>query len=175
VEYMAEDRIQTEQDINELLKIKRAKLAELQENGKDPFQVMKYQVTNHSSEIINNFENFEGKTVSIAGRIMSKRVMGKASFCNIRDLGGDVQAYVKRDEIGEDTKARVLQIIKESGYRPKIGTNNPNNIALFFRSAQTKIFSSNFLNELLSGFSDYFFKRGCDLLLMPTDTIPMDQ
>lgn len=102
---MTDERIQTEQDINELLKIKRTKLAELQENGKDPFQIMKYQVTNHSDEIVNNFENFEGKIVSIAGRIMSKRVMGKASFCNIRDKNGDVQAYIKRDEVGEEPYA----------------------------------------------------------------------
>lgn len=102
---MAEERIQTEQDINELLKVKRTKLAELQENGKDPFQIMKYQVTNHSSDIIQDFESFDGKCVSIAGRIMSKRIMGKASFCNIRDLGGDIQTYVKRDEIGEEPYA----------------------------------------------------------------------
>ncbi len=98
---MAEERIQTEQDINELLKVRRNKLAELQESGKDPFQVMKFDVSNHSADIINGFEEFEGKKVSIAGRIMSKRVMGKASFCNIRDIGGDIQAYVKRDEVGE--------------------------------------------------------------------------
>ncbi len=102
---MAEERIQAEQDINELLKIKRTKLAELQENGKDPFQIMKYQVSNHSGDIINNFEEFEGKTVAIAGRIMSKRVMGKASFCNIRDINGDIQFYVKRDDIGEEPYA----------------------------------------------------------------------
>jgi lysyl-tRNA synthetase class 2 len=102
---MAEERIQTEQDINELLKVRRTKLAELQENGKDPFQIMKYKVTNHSGDIINNFEDFEGKIVSIAGRVMSKRVMGKASFCNIRDISGDVQAYVKRDDVGEEPYA----------------------------------------------------------------------
>lgn len=102
---MAEERIQAEQDINELLKIKRAKLSELQENGKDPFQIMKYEVTDHSNDILQNFEKYEGKTVSIAGRIMTKRVMGKASFCNIRDLGGDIQAYVKRDDIGEEPYA----------------------------------------------------------------------
>ncbi len=99
---MAEERNQAEQDINELLKVKRAKLAELQENGRDPFQIMKYEVTNHSGEIICKFEEFEGKCVSIAGRMMSKRVMGKASFCNIRDIQGDIQAYVKRDDIGEE-------------------------------------------------------------------------
>ncbi|HWT74416.1 MAG TPA: lysine--tRNA ligase [Mobilitalea sp.] len=102
---MADERIQAEQDINELLKVKRTKLAELQENGKDPFRIMKYQVTNHSSDIINNFEEFEGRKVSIAGRVMSKRIMGKASFCNIRDINGDIQAYVKRDEVGEEPYA----------------------------------------------------------------------
>lgn len=102
---MADEKMQTEQDINELLKVKRAKLAELQANGKDPFQIMKYDVSNHSREIADHFEEFEGKIVSIAGRIMSKRVMGKASFCNIRDLGGDIQAYVRKDIIGEEPYA----------------------------------------------------------------------
>ncbi len=105
---MADERIQAQaeqEDISELLKIRRAKLAELQENGKDPFQIMKYDVSNHSSDILKDFESFEGKLVSIAGRIMSKRVMGKASFINMRDLGGDIQAYVKRDEVGEEPYA----------------------------------------------------------------------
>lgn len=102
---MADERIQADQDINELLKVRRTKLAELQDNGKDPFQIMKYEVTHHSSNIHNGFEELEGKTVSIAGRIMSKRIMGKASFCNIRDINGDIQAYVKRDEIGEELYA----------------------------------------------------------------------
>lgn len=102
---MADERIQAEQDINELLKVKRTKLSELQTNGKDPFQIMKYDVTNHSIDIMNNYEEFEGKIVSIAGRMMSKRVMGKASFCNIRDLGGNLQVYVKRDELGEEPYA----------------------------------------------------------------------
>ena len=102
---MSEERIQTEQDVNELIKVRRAKLAELQENGKDPFQVMKYNVTYHTDEIVNHFEAVEGKMVSIAGRIMTKRVMGKASFCNIRDLKGDIQAYVRRDEIGDEPYA----------------------------------------------------------------------
>lgn len=105
---MADERVQAQaeqEDISELLKVRRAKLAELQANGKDPFQIMKYDVTHHSSDIINNYESMEGKRVSLAGRMMSKRVMGKASFCNIRDLGGDIQAYVKRDEIGEEPYA----------------------------------------------------------------------
>ncbi|TAH64128.1 MAG: lysine--tRNA ligase, partial [Anaerolineaceae bacterium] len=102
---MADDRVQNEQDINELLKIKRAKLAELQDKGKDPFQIMKYKVSHHSLDITGDFEEFEGKTVSIAGRIMTKRVMGKASFCNVRDLKGDIQAYVRRDDVGEEPYA----------------------------------------------------------------------
>jgi lysyl-tRNA synthetase class 2 len=107
---MSEERIQTEQDINELLKVRRAKLTELQENSKDPFQVMKYDVTYHTDDIVNHFEEMEGKTVSIAGRIMTKRVMGKASFCNIRDLKGDIQAYVRRDEIGDEPYADFKKI-----------------------------------------------------------------
>ncbi len=103
---MADERIQEEQDINELLKVRREKLAQLQESGNDPFQIMKYEVTNRSGEIVGRFEEFEGKEVSIAGRIMSKRVMGKASFCNVRDLGGDIQAYVKKDEVGEEPYAQ---------------------------------------------------------------------
>ena len=91
-----------QQNINELLKIRRDKLAELQASGNDPFQIMKYDVTHHSKEIKDNFDELEGKAVSIAGRMMSKRVMGKASFCNIQDLQGNIQAYVARDNVGED-------------------------------------------------------------------------
>jgi lysyl-tRNA synthetase class 2 len=90
------------QDINQLLKVRREKLAELQANGKDPFQIMKYDVTHHSRDIKENFEELEGKTVSLAGRIMQKRVMGKASFCNIQDLKGNIQLYVARDSVGEE-------------------------------------------------------------------------
>nr|WP_330393921.1 lysine--tRNA ligase [Anaerocolumna xylanovorans] len=101
----AEEKVQTEQELNELLKVRRNKLAELKENGKDPFQVMKYQVTHHSKDIEEGFEALEGKEVSVAGRIMSKRVMGKASFMNLRDIKGDIQAYVKKDTIGDDSYA----------------------------------------------------------------------
>lgn len=93
------------QDINQLLKIRRDKLADLQANGKDPFQITKYDVTHHSMDIKNNFDEMEGKTVSVAGRMMLKRVMGKASFCNIQDLNGNIQAYVARDNIGTDSYA----------------------------------------------------------------------
>ena len=90
------------QDINQLLKVRREKLAELQEQGNDPFTITKYDVTAHTQQIKDNYEQFEGKDVSIAGRMMSKRVMGKASFCNIQDRDGNIQCYVARDSIGED-------------------------------------------------------------------------
>ena len=91
-----------EQDINQLLKVRREKLAELQASGKDPFVITKYDATNHSTNVKEDFEAYEGKTVSIAGRVMSKRVMGKASFCNVQDLKGNIQSYVARDNIGEE-------------------------------------------------------------------------
>jgi len=94
-----------EQDINQLLKVRREKLAALQEAGKDPFQITKYDVTHHSTDIKNNFEELEGKTVRVAGRMMSKRVMGKASFCNVQDLPGNIQSYVARDSVGEEAYA----------------------------------------------------------------------
>ena len=90
------------QDINQLLKVRREKLAELQEQGNDPFTITKYDVTAHTQQIKDNYEQFEGKDVSIAGRMMSKRVMGKASFCNIQDRDGNIQCYVARDSIGEN-------------------------------------------------------------------------
>ena len=91
-----------EPDLNQLRKVRREKLAELQENGKDPFQITKYDADSHSQDIKDNFDEMEGKKVSIAGRMMSKRVMGKASFCNIQDLKGNIQSYVARDAVGEE-------------------------------------------------------------------------
>ena len=93
------------QDIHQLLKVRREKLAALQEAGRDPFQITKYEVTHHSQEIKDHFDELEGKEVSIAGRIMSKRVMGKASFCNVQDLQGNIQSYVARDSVGEESYA----------------------------------------------------------------------
>ena len=105
---MANNQNQTpvqEQDINQLLKVRREKLAALQEAGKDPFQITKYDVTNHSADLKDQFDQYEGKTVRIAGRMMSKRVMGKASFCNVQDLKGNIQSYVARDSVGEEAYA----------------------------------------------------------------------
>ena len=99
---MGEQKNTQQQDVNQLLQVRREKLAALQEAGKDPFQITKYDVTHHSQEIRDHYDELEGKEVSIAGRMMFKRVMGKASFCNIQDLAGSIQCYVARDNVGED-------------------------------------------------------------------------
>ena len=91
-----------EQDVNQLRKVRREKLAELQTNGKDPFKITKYDVTCHAADIKDHYEEMEGKHVSVAGRVMQKRVMGKASFCNVLDQSGNIQSYVARDGIGEE-------------------------------------------------------------------------
>ena len=100
---MAQNNMQGEQNLNEILKLRREKLNNLVEAGKDPFVITKYDVSDHTADIKDDYDNYEGKTVSVAGRIMSKRVMGKASFCNIADLKGNIQSYVARDCIGEDS------------------------------------------------------------------------
>lgn len=100
---MAEQKKVQEQDINQLLKVRREKLAELQQNGKDPFRITKFDVTHHSTDIKEGYDELEGAAVSVAGRMMFKRVMGKASFCNLLDLKGNIQIYVARDSIGEDS------------------------------------------------------------------------
>ncbi len=101
---MSEQQKQAQEpDIHQLLKVRREKLKELQDQGKDPFRMTKYEVSTHSQDIKDHFESMEGQAVSIAGRMMSKRVMGKASFCNIQDLKGNIQCYVARDSVGEDS------------------------------------------------------------------------
>ena len=97
-----QNKPQTQQDLNQLLKVRREKLAALQEAGKDPFKITKYDVSIHAQDIKDRYDELEGQEVSIAGRMMFKRVMGKASFCNIQDLSGNIQSYVARDEIGEE-------------------------------------------------------------------------
>ena len=96
------NRSKPQQDLNSLLQVRRDKLKELQESGNDPFRITKYDVTHHSTDVTEHFDTLEGQSVSVAGRIMSKRVMGKASFCHIQDLNGTIQCYVARDSIGEE-------------------------------------------------------------------------
>lgn len=134
-----------EQDINQLLKVRREKLADLQERGKDPFQITKFDVTHHSQEVKDDFDALEGKTVTIAGRMMSKRVMGKASFCNVQDLKGNIQCYVARDNVGEEEykdfkKYDIGDIIGITGevFRTKTGeiSIHVTNVTLLSKSLQ---------------------------------------
>ena len=94
-----------QENLSEILQIRRDKLKALQNEGRDPFQITKYTVTHHSSDIKENYDALEGKEVSVAGRMLSKRIMGKASFCHVQDLRGTIQVYVARDAIGEDAYA----------------------------------------------------------------------
>lgn len=100
-----EEKVISQEKMSELLKIRREKLEKLQSEGKDPFQIVKYPVDTHTTDIINNYENYEDKTVCIAGRLMAKRVMGKASFCNIQDRNGRIQSYVSKNDIGDESYA----------------------------------------------------------------------
>ena len=125
---MAEEKIVQEQDLNQLRKVRREKLADLQANGKDPFVITKFDQTHHSMEIKDNFDTMEGQTVTIAGRMMSKRVMGKASFCGVQDLQGNIQSYVARDCVGEEAykdfkKMDIGDIVGITGevFRTKMG------------------------------------------------------
>ena len=125
---MAEEKNVQVQDLNQLRKVRREKLADLQANGKDPFVITKFDQTHHSMEIKDNFDEMEGKTVTIAGRMMSKRVMGKASFCGIQDLQGNIQSYVARDSVGEEAykdfkKMDIGDIVGITGevFRTKMG------------------------------------------------------
>ena len=125
---MAEEKNVQVQDLNQLRKVRREKLADLQANGKDPFQITKFDQTHHSMEIKDNFETMEGQTVTIAGRMMSKRVMGKASFCGLQDLQGNIQSYVARDSVGEEAykdfkKMDIGDIVGITGevFRTKMG------------------------------------------------------
>ena len=127
---MAEQKKQQtqEQDLNHLLKVRREKLSELQAEGRDPFQITKYDVTRHSQEIKDQFESLEDKEVSVAGRMMSKRVMGKASFCHVQDLQGTIQCYVARDNLGEESYKEFKKLdigdiigVKGTVFRTKTG------------------------------------------------------
>ena len=125
---MAEEKNVQIQDLNQLRKVRREKLADLQANGKDPFVITKFDQTHHSMEIKDHFDAMEGQTVTIAGRMMSKRVMGKASFCGIQDLQGNIQSYVARDSVGEESykdfkKMDIGDIVGITGevFRTKMG------------------------------------------------------
>ena len=142
---MAENTVTQTPDYGELIRVRREKLAALQSEGNDPFQITKYEATHHSTDIKKEFDLLEGKTVSVAGRMMSKRVMGKASFCNIQDLSGSIQAYVARDNLGEDAYKAFKKMdigdivgIKGTVFKTKTGevSIHAENVTLLSKSLQ---------------------------------------
>ena len=161
-----------EQDVSQLLKVRREKLAALQERGKDPFQITRYDVTHHSSEIREQFDALEGKTVSIAGRLMAKRVMGKASFCHVQDLKGLIQCYVARDAIGEEEyadfkKLDIGDIIGVTGYVFKTKTGE---ISVHAQSLTLLSKSLQILPEKYHGLTNVdmrYRQRYVDLIMNP--------
>lgn len=171
---MAEDNRNqgTEQDVSALLKVRREKLAELKENGKDPFQIMSYDVTAHSMLVKENFEEWEGKEASFAGRIMSKRVMGKASFCNISDREGLIQSYVARDSIGEEAYAdfKKMDIGDIIGIRGEVFKTKTGEISIHASRLSLLSKSLQILPEKFHGLKDTdvrYRQRYVDLIVNP--------
>ncbi len=159
-----------QQDVNELLKIRREKLQTLQENGKDPFVITKYDVTHHSIDIKDNYAELEGKEVSLAGRMMFKRVMGKASFCNIQDLKGNIQIYVARDSIGEDSYAdfKKYDMGDILGIRGEVFTTKTGEISVHATSVTLLSKSLQILPEKYHGLTDTdtrYRQRYVDLIM----------
>ena len=160
------------QDINQLLKVRREKLAELQEQGNDPFTITKYDVTAHTQQIKDNYEQFEGKDVSIAGRMMSKRVMGKASFCNIQDRDGNIQCYVARDSIGEDAYKAFKKMdigdivgIKGTPFTTKTGEKSVHVAEITLLSKSLQILPEKFHG--LTNTDNRYRQRYVDLIMNP--------
>lgn len=161
---------QQEQDVNQLLKVRREKLENLQAEGRDPFAVTKYDVSHHSVEIKENYESLEDKEVTIAGRMMFKRVMGKASFANIQDLQGKIQVYVARDSVGEED----YKIFKKSdvgdiyGVRGKVFTTKTGEISVHAEELTLLSKSLQILPEKYHGLTDTdtrYRQRYVDLIM----------
>lgn len=161
-----------QQDMNQLLKVRREKLQDLQKNGRDPFGITKYDVTHHSTDIKENYDELEGKEVALAGRMMFKRVMGKASFCNIQDLKGSIQAYVARDNIGEEPykdfkKYDVGDIL---GIRGTVFTTKTGEISIHAEEVTLLSKSLQILPEKYHGLTDTdirYRQRYVDLIMNP--------
>ena len=161
-----------EQELNHLLKVRREKLAELCESGRDPFKVTKYDVTAHSMEVKEHYEEMEGKEVSLAGRMMSKRVMGKASFCNLQDLQGNIQSYVARDDIGEDAYKdfKKLDIGDIIGIRGIVFKTKTGEISIHAKSVELLSKSLQILPEKFHGLTNTdmrYRQRYVDLIMNP--------
>lgn len=172
---MAENQNQNqvmEEDLNHLLKVRREKLAELQEGGKDPFKITKYDVSAHSADIKEHYEEWEGKEVSIAGRLMSKRVMGKASFCNVQDLKGSIQSYVARDSIGEEEykEFKKLDIGDIVGIKGTAFTTKTGEVSIHAESVSLLTKSLQVLPEKFHGLTNTdlrYRQRYVDLIMNP--------
>lgn len=161
-----------EQELNHLLKVRREKLSELCEGGRDPFQITKYDVTAHSMEVKENYEEMEGKEVSLAGRMMSKRVMGKASFCNLQDLQGNIQSYVARDDIGEEAYKdfKKLDIGDIIGIRGVVFKTKTGEISIHAKSVELLSKSLQILPEKFHGLTNTdmrYRQRYVDLIMNP--------
>ena len=159
-----------EQELNHLLKVRREKLAELCESGRDPYKVTKYDVTAHSAEVKARYEELEGKEVSLAGRMMSKRVMGKASFCNLQDLQGNIQSYVARDEIGEEAykEFKKMDIGDIIGIRGIVFTTKTGEISIHAKSVELLSKSLQILPEKFHGLTNTdmrYRQRYVDLIM----------
>ena len=159
-----------EQDLNQLLKVRREKLAELQAAGKDPFQITKYDVTAHSTDVKENYSEWEGKEVSIAGRMMSKRIMGKASFCNVQDLKGNIQSYVARDSIGEESykEFKKMDIGDIVGLKGTVFTTKTGEISIHATSVELLSKSLQILPEKFHGLTNTdlrYRQRYVDLIM----------
>ena len=158
--------------LNEILRIRRDKLAALQAEGNDPFALTKYDVTHHSEEIRRDFESLEGKTVSIAGRMMSKRVMGKASFCHVQDLQGKMQVYVARDSVGETPYAAFKKFdvgdiigVKGEVFRTKTGEISVHAAELVLLSKSLQVLPEKFHG--LTNIDARYRQRYVDLIMNP--------
>ena len=159
-----------QQDANQLIQVRYDKLHELQANGKNPFEITKYDVTHHSTDIKDNFESLEGQEVTVAGRMMFKRVMGKASFCNVQDLKGRIQAYVARDEIGEESYAdfKKYDVGDILGIKGKVFKTQTGEISIHASEVTLLAKSLNILPEKFHGLTDTdtrYRQRYVDLIM----------
>lgn len=161
-----------QQDANQLIQVRYDKLHELQANGKNPFEITKYDVTHHSTDIKDNFESLEGQEVTVAGRMMFKRVMGKASFCNVQDLKGRIQAYVARDEIGEESYAdfKKYDVGDILGIKGKVFKTQTGEISIHAQEVTLLSKSLQILPEKYHGLTDTdarYRQRYVDLIMNP--------
>ena len=173
MEQEQEQHQQTQQELSELLQLRRDKLGELQQNGQDPYQVTKYDVTAHSQEIIAHFEEMEGQEVSIAGRLMSKRVMGKASFSHVQDQQGQIQIYVRRDDLGDEPYAffkKMVDVGDIVGVAGKVFKTQKGEVSIHVERLELLSKSLKVLPEKYHGLKDVelrYRQRYLDLIVNP--------